>query len=168
MSSAQKLLAVGKVTRPHGITGEIKVQPAPGYEELLSIVERIYFGHGRQPYRVLSRRLHQGALLLRLERVANRNDAEALRGAAVLVALADLPALPYGEYYPHQLIGLRVLRASGEEIGRLSEILRTGSNDVYVVQGASGQLLLPALREVVRAVDLVAGTMIVEVPAGLE
>jgi 16S rRNA processing protein RimM len=66
------------------------------------------------------------------------------------------------------LIGLRVLRASGEEIGRLSEVLRTGSNDVYVVQGSSGQLLLPALREVVRAVDLVAGTMIVEVPAGLE
>jgi 16S rRNA processing protein RimM len=164
VSSAQKLLAVGKVVRPHGIAGEIKVQPTPGYEDLLLIVGRVYLGNSRRSYRVLARRPHQGALLLRLERVASRNEAEALRGAAVMVAHTDLPELPSGEYYPHQLIGLRVLRVSGEEIGRLSEILHTGSNDVYVVQRAAGQLLLPALREVVRAVDLVAGTMIVDVP----
>jgi len=164
----QKLLVVGKVTRPHGIAGEVKVQPAPSYEALLAEVERVYLGDGRRPHRVLARRPHQGALLLRLERVANRNDAEALRGAAVLVSLEDVPALPAGAYYPYQLVGLRVLRASGEEIGRLSEVLRTGSNDVYVVERASGQLLLPALSDVVRSVDLAAGTMIVDVPAGLE
>jgi 16S rRNA processing protein RimM len=164
----QKLLVVGKVIRPHGIAGEVKVQVMPGYGKLLASIRRIYLGDGRRPRRVLSCRPHQGALLLKLERVASRDDAEALRGAAVLISPEDLPSLPAGAYYPHQLIGLRVLRTSGEEIGRLSEILRTGSNDVYVVQKASGQLLLPALESVVRSVDLATGTMVVDVPAGLE
>ncbi len=168
MPAEQTLLAVGKVTRPHGVAGEVKVQLAPGYEDLLTSVERVYLGDSRRPHRVLLCRPHQGALLLRLERVASRDDAEALCGAAVLISPKDLPSLPAGSYYPHQLIGLRVLRTSGEEIGRLSEILRTGSNDVYVVQKASGQLLLPALESVIRSVDLVAGTMVVDVPAGLE
>lgn len=168
MPAEQRLLAVGKVTRPHGVAGEVKVQLTPGYEDLLANVGCVYLGNSQRPYRVLSCRPHQGAVLLRLERVASRDDAEALRGAVVLISPEDLPSLPAGSYYPYQLIGLRVLRTSGEEIGQLSEILRTGSNDVYVVQKASGQLLLPALESVIRSIDLVAGTMVVDVPAGLE
>lgn len=164
----RRFLVVGKVSRPHGIAGEIKVQLAPEYEGILDGVACVYLDDAEHPYRVLSHRVHQGGVLLRLERVATRNAAEALRGARVLICTRDLPALPPGEYYTYQLIGLRVVRESGETLGTLSEVLRTGSNDVYIVKTAVGELLLPAVESVIRAIDLDAGTMTVVVPAGLE
>jgi 16S rRNA processing protein RimM len=164
----RKFLIIGKVSRPHGIAGEIKVQLAPEYEGVFDGVGRVYLNDAEHPYRVLSHRVHQGGVLLRLEHIVNRNAAEALRGARVLICTSDLPALPPGEYYTYQLIGLRVVRESGEALGELSEVLRTGSNDVYVVKTTTGELLLPAIESVIRAIDLEAGTMTVVVPAGLE
>lgn len=166
--SLHKFLAIGKVSRPHGIAGEIKVQLAPEYEGVLEAVRRVYLNDAEHPYRVLAQRAHQGGVLLRLERVATRNAAEALRGARVLIRTSDLPDLPPGEYYTYQLIGLRVVRESGEALGELSEVLRTGSNDVYVVKTADGELLLPAIESVIRGIELEAGTMTVIVPPGLE
>lgn len=166
--SLHKFLAIGKVSRPHGIAGEIKVQLAPEYDGVLEAVRRVYLNDAEHPYRVLAQRAHQGGVLLRLERVATRNAAEALRGARVLIRTSDLPDLPPGEYYTYQLIGLRVVRESGEALGELSEVLRTGSNDVYVVKTADGELLLPAIESVIRGIDLEAGTMTVIVPPGLE
>ncbi len=165
--SRRKFLVVGKVSRPHGIAGEIKVQLAPAYEGVLDGIKRVYLNDAGHPYRILSHRAHQGGVLLKLERVATRDAAEALRGARVLIYTGDLPALPSGEYYAHQLIGLRVVHESGELLGTLSEVLRTGSSDVYVVKAAAGELLLPAIESVIRAIDLDAGTMTVTVPEGL-
>lgn len=161
-------LIVGKVVRPHGITGELKVYLAPEYRGALEGLARVYLNDTEHAYRVLSCRAHQDAILLRLEGITTRNAAEAVRGARVIIAVAELPELPPGSYYAHQLIGLRVLRDNGEVIGELSEVLATGSNDVYVVKTGSGELLLPALESVVRAIDLCAGTMTVVVPEGLE
>lgn len=144
------------------------MQLAPEYAGVFGSVGRVYLNDAAHPYRVLSHRAHQGGVLLRLERVATRNAAEALRGARVLICTGDLPALPPGEYYAYQLVGLRVVRESGEALGELSEVLRTGSNDVYVVKTANGELLLPAIESVIRAIDLDAGTMTVVVPAGLK
>jgi 16S rRNA processing protein RimM len=162
-----QLLIVGKVTRPHGIVGEVKVQLAAEYAGALQGVRRVYLGDG-PPYRVLAYREHQGAALLKLDRVHTRNDAEALRGARVAIRLSDLPPLPAGSYYAHQLIGLRVERDGGEVLGELTEVLATGSNDVYVVKTAGGELLLPALDSVIRSVDLEARVIRVVVPDGLE
>jgi 16S rRNA processing protein RimM len=160
--------AIGKVTRPHGIFGELKVQLAPEFAGALEGIRRIYLNDDPKPARVRGMRQHQGAVLLKLDVVATRNDAEALRGAIVSIRLEDLPRLPQGEYYSHQLVGLRVQREGGEPIGILAEVLATGSNDVYVVKTATGELLLPALESVVRSVNLDEGVMIVVVPDGLE
>jgi 16S rRNA processing protein RimM len=160
--------AIGKVTRAHGILGEVKVQLAPEYAGALDGIRRVYFNDEPQPRRVRGKRQHQGALLLKLDGVSTRNDAEALRGATLSIRLEDLPRLPEGEYYSHQLVGLRVQREGGEPIGTLSEVLATGSNNVYVVKTTTGELLLPALESVVRSVDLQEGVMIVVVPEGLE
>jgi 16S rRNA processing protein RimM len=167
-NSPTQLLVIGRVSRPHGIAGELKVQLGPEYAGALQSVRRVYLDGDAQPYRVLGYREHQGAALLKLDRVATRNDAEALRGARVAIHVSDLPELPAGSFYTHQLVGLRVLRHTGEPLGQLSEVLATGSNDVYVVKTPAGELLLPALESVIVAVDLVAGTMHVAVPDGLE
>ena len=75
--------------------------------------------------------------------------------------------MPEGEYFHYQLIGLQVLTESGERLGEISEIIITGSNDVYVVSGADGEILLPALNQVIRAVDLERGLMTVRLMEGL-
>jgi 16S rRNA processing protein RimM len=163
-----QFFTIGRVTRAHGIAGEVKVQLAPEFAGALDGVRRVYLNDETQPRRVRGKRGHPDALLLRLEGVATRNDAEALRGATLAIRLEDLPRLPEGAYYSHQLVGLRVQREGGEPLGTLAEVLATGSNDVYVVKTATGELLLPALESVVRAVNLDEGVMVVVVPAGLE
>lgn len=168
---AAELLLIGEVVRPHGVAGEVKVAVAPEYiEALLEGVGRVYLGPRQKPYTVLNTRPHQGALLLLLEGVQSRNDAEALRGAQVYIRVGDLPPLPEGTYYVHDLLGLQVYdEDSGALLGELTEVLATGSNDVYVVRRPSGaELLLPALESVVLSVDLETGTMRVRVPPGLE
>lgn len=77
------------------------------------------------------------------------------------------PQLPQGEYFHYQLMGLRVMTEEGEELGEISEIIETGSNDVYVVSGGRGELLLPAISQVVREVDLTHQTMVVRLLEGL-
>ena len=162
-------LTVGKVSRPHGILGELKVQLFAEYAGALQGVRRVYLDDDATPYRVRGYREHQGAALLKLDRVADRNAAEAVRGARVSIRLADLPLLPEGDYYAHQLVGLRVLSAdTAEPIGVLNEVLATGSNDVYVIKTATGELLLPAIESVIQTIDLAGGTMTVRVPDGLE
>ncbi|MCI0903504.1 MAG: 16S rRNA processing protein RimM, partial [Chloroflexi bacterium] len=70
-------------------------------------------------------------------------------------------------YFHYQLIGLKVRTVAGEELGELAEILETGSNDVYVVRGVAGEILVPALSPVVREIDIDAGLMVVDLPEGL-
>lgn len=167
----QTLVTIGKVSRPHGIAGELKVQLVSDYASALDVlqdVERVYLGDAEQAYRVHTYRVHQGAVLLKLDRIATRNQAEAARGSRVAIRLKDLPKLPEDQYYAHQLVGLRVFRESGERLGTLTEVLATGSNDVYVVETSTGEVLLPALASVIQQIDLGAGMMTVRVPEGLE
>lgn len=163
------MIGVGRVTRPHGIAGEVKVECDPFYFEALLEAKRVLIGDPPQSVRVLSARPHQRAVLLLLEHIRQRNDAERLRGALVCLTEDQLPYLGEHRWYPHQLIGLQVVRErDGELLGVLTEVLATGSNDVYVVQRSRGELLLPALPEVIRHVDLAAGIMRVVVPEGME
>ena len=78
-----------------------------------------------------------------------------------------VPSLPEGEYFHYQIMGLQVLTEDGESLGRVSEILETGSNDVYVASGDSGELLIPALADVIREIRLSDGVMVVSLPDGL-
>ncbi|GAB4566455.1 MAG: ribosome maturation factor RimM [Anaerolineae bacterium] len=113
-------------------------------------------------------RLHKGYGLLKLSTVPDRNTAETLRGQWLFVAREDAMPLGPDEYYVHQIIGLEVWE--GEEyLGQVVEVLETTpeANDVYVVRGPRGELLLPAIRSVILKVDLDAGRMEVAVPPGL-
>jgi len=161
-------LHIGSVSRPHGILGEIKVHLAPEYVGALEGVQLVYVNDEAAPKRVRHYREHQGAALLKLAGVNDRNAAELLRGARIAIVVDDLPGLPEGEYYAHQLVGLQVRRETGEALGTLTEVLATGSNDVYIVKTQTGELLLPAIESVIKTVDFGAGIMTVAVPEGLE
>jgi 16S rRNA processing protein RimM len=119
------------------------------------------------PVEIEAARPHKGFMLVKLTSVPDRNAAELLRDRFLLIPEAE--AMPLGEHenYAHDLIGLAVETTDGRSLGRLTEILFTKANDVYVVQGPSGEVLIPALQSIVRRVDLVTGQMVVALPAGL-
>jgi 16S rRNA processing protein RimM len=161
-------LQIGVISRPHGILGEVKVHTSPEYLDALSGVTNVYLDDATQATRVHSHRIHQQSLLLRLNGINTRNDAEKMRGVRVSIKTRELPPLEEGQFYAHDLEELRVLDESGAELGTVQEVLATGSNDVYVVKQADGsELLLPAIESVIRAIDLQARTMVVCVPPGL-
>jgi 16S rRNA processing protein RimM len=155
-------VTVARITAAHGIRGEVRAYPETDFPERL-VAGRAVFVAGRWT-RLLGARPHRPPLwLLRLEGVDDRNAAEALRGAELQVEAADLPPLPPGSYYHHQILGLRVVTDEGRELGRVEGIRRTGSNDVYEV----GPYLIPATREVVRAIDVAGGRIVVHPLPGL-
>ena len=109
-----------------------------------------------------------GFALLRLAEIRRIDDARRLAGQWLLAPVSPSPKLPPDEYYHYQLVGLTVITDQGETLGRVQEILVTGSNDVYVVKsGAGAELLLPAIRQVVQDIDLEAGRILVHLLPGL-
>lgn len=176
MTSDQRVraayLAVGRITGPHGIRGEVKVESMTDFPERFARGSRVYLGSGTddlaaRPVEIMAARQHRGVMLVKLNIVPDRNVAETLRGQYLLIPEAE--AMPLGEHenYAHDLIGLRVETTTGEVLGELKEIVFTRANDVYVVEGPSGEVLVPALRDVVLEVNLPARKMTVALPAGL-
>jgi 16S rRNA processing protein RimM len=104
---------------------------------------------------------------LKLAGIDDRTAAEAMRGALVRVPIEQAVELPPGSYFWHEIVGLRVQDTRGRALGTVAEVLATGSNDVYVVRSAEGELLLPAIKDVVRAIDREHGVMTVELIPGL-
>ncbi len=83
------------------------------------------------------------------------------------IPISRLRPLPDGEYYQFQLLGLEVWTIAGELLGTISDILPTGSNDVYVVRSDTGEMLIPAIEDVVKAVELDKGRLVIELMPGL-
>jgi 16S rRNA processing protein RimM len=131
-------------------------------EGALVFAERIADG-----FRIEQVRWMKGQPVLKLSGVEDRDQAEELRGRYLRVPGDDLAPLEEDEYYLFQIVGLRVETEDGRLLGTISEVLQTGANDVYVVPTATGELLVPAIPDVVQAVDLAGGRMIVRLMAGM-
>lgn len=163
-----RYLVIGRVLRPHGVRGELRLEIITGYPERVAQLKQLFVGPDHRRYAVEGARLHQGALLLKLQGCDDRTAAEALRNCLVEVAREEAVPLAEGEYYHFQLIGVQVITEAGEPLGEIVEVLDTpGANDVYVVQGPRGELLLPGIREVVRTLDLAQRQMVVHLLPGL-
>ncbi len=148
-------LAVGRLRRPHGIAGEMIMDVLTDFPERLRAGKTIYVGEDHEPVKIKSLRGHDQALIIHLATLESPEAAARYRNAMVYVKSTELPKLPEGEYYHHQLLGLAVVNEAGEELGKLADILETGANDVYLVKTPAGkELLLPAVEEVILAVDL--------------
>jgi 16S rRNA processing protein RimM len=107
-------------------------------------------------------------VILKLAGIDDANAAEALRNQSLLIPLSQLARLPPDSYYQHDILGLTVLLLDGRELGPIADILVTGSNDVYVIQGADGkQILIPAIKAVVKQIDLIRHTMYIDPLPGL-
>lgn len=160
---------MGRVLGRWGVDGELKVEPLTDFAERFAPGASLWLGD--RLVRVLASRTHKAAVLLRVTGVGDADAAEALRGSLIEVAEDELPELPPDTYYRYQLIGLEVRTTAGESLGRVVEVLDTGSNEVLVARrtpdDAAGEVLIPAIDDVVRAIDLAAGAVTIELIEGL-
>jgi 16S rRNA processing protein RimM len=156
-------VAVGRIGAPWGVRGDVKVRPLTDFPERFRPGASLWVG-GRR-YEVRRSRWSGGLVYLGLSDIDSREAAGEMRGALLEVPEGDLTPLPEGQYYRFQIIGLEVYTPQGSCLGRVAEILSTGSNDVYVVRGGPRELLVPALEDVVQEVDLERGRLVVEPPA---
>jgi 16S rRNA processing protein RimM len=163
MVQQPEVIAIGRVRKPHGIRGELVLSSM--YADVLRPGLRLVIGD--RQFELLSLREAPNGCLVRLKGVLNRSEAEVLSGLAVYVPASSLPQLPDGEFYWHEVIGLRVV-AAGVELGRVVDILRTGAHDIYVVHSTDKrEYFFPAVEEIVTQIDVQHGVMLVEPPEGL-
>ena len=160
-------MAIARVLKPWGVHGELKLEVLTSFPDQLGRLTRVYLGDEAVGHDVVRFRWNGHELLLQLVDVCDRNGAEPLRGQLVQIAREEAAPLQAGQFYEHQIVGLSVVTVDGQALGQVVEVLATGANDVYVVQGPRGEILLPARVEVVRAIDLDAGTMTVSLLPGL-
>lgn len=155
-------LQVGKVVGTHGVHGELRVQLTTDDPEHLATVRSMFLGEEHQPRRVLSFRMHGDRALVRLEGIATPEEGRRYAGLPLRISGRDARPLAPGEFYLYQLVGLRVLDESGTEIGRVTDVLETGANDVLVVTDAAGrEHLFPHHADVVLDVRPAEGIMVV-------
>ncbi len=177
--SAEGLVAVARILGPHGRDGGVRVKATsdvPGRfdvgQSLMASRDGVAVLPGKdQTYRIAASRSvgRKGSdeLILWFAGFRDRGQAQRLAGLWLCVPQSQVPSAQEGEYFHYQLIGLRVRTVEGEDLGELAEILEAGSNDVYVVTGPDGEILIPALAKVVREIDIAGGLMVVDLPKGL-
>lgn len=163
-----RYLAIGRVLRPHGVRGEVRMELLTDHPEHLAALDEVYLGRTKERREVQNVRLHQGVALLQLSGYEDRNAAEELRGELVYVSLEDAVPLEQDEYYEFQVEGLTVVSEEGQPLGEVVEVLTApGANDIFVVRGPLGEILIPAIEDVVTGLDLEGGRMVVHLLPGL-
>lgn len=161
------LVAVGRILKPHGVRGEIRVQILTDFPERFEESRELWLvppAGQAQLRKVEGARFHSGWVLLKIEGIADPEAVAEFRNWFVSVPRDDLFELDEDEYWHFELEGLEVRDESGAVLGRLKEVLATPGHDLYVVDGARGEILIPAVGEFVLSVDVEAGFMVVRPP----
>ena len=165
------LVRLARIVAARGLRGEVRIQPYTAHPQRIADYGHVLVGPPEGPFRSYRvQRVHRTGprrFAMKLAGVDGPQEAEALRGMEVAVERARLPETQGDEYYWHDLMGLEVVTLQGEEVGSVAAILETGANDVFVVKGRRGEVLIPAVAQVVVSVDLDAGVMVVDPPPGL-
>ena len=157
---------VGRIAGLHGFEGRVRVlvmSDVPNrfdQGQVVSVQARQLTIVSSQPFRA-------GQVILSFAGVNSSSEARSLVGQYLTIPPSESPRLPDGEYFHFQLLGLRVETTEGELLGKITEILETGSNDVYVVKGDKGEVLVPAGTGVITDVRVDEGVMLVSLPEGL-
>ncbi len=174
-SNAEELLLVGRIGRPHGVRGEVKVVPETDDPARIEALGTLHVGADAERARpqavehVRMQHTRRGPLaLVKFAGVDAREAAEALRGLLVFARPADLPPLAEGEAFVHDLVGLRVVSEEGEDVGTVKDVLQAPAHALYVVDRPGGpDALIPAVGAFVSSVDLEAGRLVIRPIEGL-
>lgn len=153
--------------KPHGLAGEVQVQILTDFPDRFDTLKTVYLGEHYTPAVLESQRRHGRRILLKFEGCEDREEADKLRGELIYVPVDEAVPLEEDEYYVHEIVGLQAWTTEGEYLGRIEEVIHTGSNDVYVVRDSVRETLIPALSDVVLKIDTEQGRIEVQLMKGL-
>lgn len=163
----KQYLEAGKIVTTHGIKGEIKIMPYTDYPELLCEFDRLFLGKNHEEINVERSRVFKNMVIAKLEGYDTPEVAEKLRNKILYMHRDDLE-LDEDTYFIQDLIGIEVSDAdSGFVYGKITDVMQTGANDVYVVQGKDRDYLIPAIPEVVITTDIDENIMTIRPLEGL-
>jgi 16S rRNA processing protein RimM len=166
----KEILSIGRVIRPHGVKGMMKVEYFGEDLDQVRLYREILIEDlegNLRTFEILEAIPQPPRLILRLKGIERREEVEPLIGKEVLIKRETLPVLEEGTYYWIELIGMAVETEEGKSIGRVKKIFPTGANDVLIVEGTRGEIFLPATEEVIRSVDRAKGVVKVNRMEGL-
>lgn len=160
---------IGKIVAPFGVRGEVKVRSLSDIPGRLVALKDIYLGSQHVHYTIAAARPTRNEIyIVKFSGIDDIDSAETLRNHDLSIPLDQLAELPPDSYYQHDILGLRVFTLHGHEVGTIVDIIATGSNDVYVMDAPSGkQILIPAIKQIIKQVDLVRKVMYIDPISGL-
>ncbi|MFC1958117.1 ribosome maturation factor RimM [Chloroflexota bacterium] len=160
-----EFITIGKILSPWGTGGKLTVEVATDFPQRFDPSSIVYIA--QKPVTIESTEWQRGKAIIKLNTINSLKDAEELRGELVEIEHGQLYSLPEGQYYHFQLVGLEVWTTQGELLGNITEILTASSNDNYIVNGAKGEILIPAIEDVIKSVDIHKGRLVIEPIEGL-
>ena len=170
--TVKDLIVVGRIKGVHGIKGELKLLLDVSHEDIDDFTAEVkakwksIFIDGK-PYVLEGVRRNKDILLITLKGLRDRDVAKCFTGREVSIDKALLPKLPEGELYIYEIVGMGVVTDTGVDLGRVKNVITTGASDVYEVHGPKGEVLLPAIDDVILEVDTEGNRITVHLLEGL-
>jgi 16S rRNA processing protein RimM len=162
-----RFLIIGKILKPFSYRGELKVEILTDYPERFASLRTVYIGDDAKSFSVESTHTHGKYILLKLHGIDSDQQAGALRDQFLYVSIEDAVELPKDQIFLYQLVGLRAVTTDGQLLGTVTDVLDTNANDVYVVNDGAREILIPAIPDIVREINLERGEMIIRLIDGL-
>ncbi len=170
----KKYLTIGRIDSPHGLKGEVKVTALTDYPERFSSNLKVYLAPPLSHFPFLtieSSRQSKSKILLKFKEINHISEAEKLKKHFLQIPIEESVSLSPGSFWIHQIIGLKCYSENGKFLGKIKDVLRTGSNDVYLTSLRKNdkilELLIPATKEVVVEINLKEGKIVVKPIPGL-
>ena len=163
-----KQIVIGKIIAPHGVRGEFRLMPLTENPDRYLEMKKLLLENGKE-FTIISARFHKNMVLIKTEEITSMDEVELLRGQNVVVNTKDLPPLEQGRFYVADLIGFAVVTLENEDVGKLSDVITTGSNDVFVVKSTSGkEIMIPAIDTHIKEIDTRSRTIKVVLPQWID
>jgi 16S rRNA processing protein RimM len=164
------LVEIGRLVKVHGLKGRLKAASYLESETLLDKLDEVLIRPEKGPakrYKVKRVQPQHNTFFIELEGINDPDSAGLLVGSGIFIPADKLEKLPEDEYYWHQIIGLKAVTETGDYLGEVSSIFPAGGADVYAISGGAKEILLPAIGDVIRKIDLKKGEVVVRLPEGL-
>jgi len=163
-----EFLVIGKLRKPHGVHGEIAMEILTDFPERIKTGSEVFMGNDYKPLHIRNIRQHNQLLLISFEEYLDPEKASECRNQFISIPSTELPELPSGDFYHHQILGLQVYDEDGRLLGKIENILETGANDVFVIRLNEGdEILLPAIDSTIKRIDLERGELYVNILPGI-